>query len=111
MKDRVLRDFTRDDIQKVADLYHAWKTGEAVNDVTYEDQAGFCKSAKLTEIIKQDYVLTPGRYVGAAEELDDGVPFVEKMVTLTGKLSEQFAESAKLEAEIKNNLAGLGYEL
>ncbi|ENM5834417.1 type I restriction-modification system subunit M [Vibrio metoecus] len=111
MKDRVLRDFTGDDIQKVADLYHAWKTGEEVNGVAYEDQAGFCKSATLDEIKKHDFVLTPGRYVGAEEELDDGVPFAEKMATLTAKLSEQFAESAMLEAEIKKNLAGLGYEL
>ncbi|MCS6116233.1 class I SAM-dependent DNA methyltransferase [Shewanella baltica] len=111
MKDRVLRDFTQDDIQKVADLYHAWKTGDEVNGVAYEDQAGFCKSATLAEIKKHDFVLTPGRYVGAAEELDDGVPFGEKMATLTAKLSEQFAESATLEAEIKKNLAGLGYEL
>lgn len=111
MKDRVLRDFTRDDIQKVADLYHAWKTGDEVNGVAYEDQAGFCKSATLEDIKKHDFVLTPGRYVGAAEELDDGVPFGEKMATLTAKLSEQFAESAMLEAEIKKNLAGLGYEL
>ncbi len=110
MKDRVLRDFTRDDIQKVADLYHAWKTGDEVNGVAYEDQAGFCKSATLADISKHDFVLTPGRYVGAAEELDDGVPFAEKMAVLTTKLSEQFAESATLEAEIKKNLAGLGYE-
>ncbi|MCG9229298.1 type I restriction-modification system subunit M [Vibrio diabolicus] len=111
MKDRVLRDFTQDDIQKVADLYHAWKTGEEVNGVEYEDQAGFCKSSTLSDIKKHDFVLTPGRYVGAAEELDDGVPFAEKMATLTAKLSDQFAESATLEAEIKKNLAGLGYEL
>ena len=111
MKDRVLRDFTRDDIQKVADLYHAWKTGEEVNGVAYEDQAGFCKSATLAEIKKHDFVLTPGRYVGAADEEDDGIPFAEKMTTLTEKLSEQFAESAKLETEIKKNLMGLGYEL
>ena len=111
MKDRVLRDFTRDDIKKVADLYHAWKTGEAVDSVTYEDQAGFCKSATLAEITKHDFVLTPGRYVGATEELDDGIPFGEKMAMLTAKLSEQFTESATLEAEIKKNLAGLGYEL
>ncbi|EGR2699411.1 SAM-dependent DNA methyltransferase [Vibrio parahaemolyticus] len=111
MKDRVLRDFTRDDVQKVADLYHAWKTGEEVNGVVYEDQAGFCKSATLEDIKKHDFVLTPGRYVGATEELDDGIPFAEKMATLTAKLSKQFAESATLEAEIKKNLAGLGYEL
>ncbi|MDF2153560.1 class I SAM-dependent DNA methyltransferase [Vibrio sp. CAU 1672] len=110
MKDRVLRDFTREDIQKVADLYHAWKTGEEINGVSYEDQAGFCKLATLDEITKHGFVLTPGRYVGAAEEEDDGVPFAEKMATLTAKLSEQFVESATLEAEIKKNLAGLGYE-
>ncbi|NAW66766.1 type I restriction-modification system subunit M [Photobacterium halotolerans] len=111
MKDRVLRDFTQDDIQRVADLYHAWKTGAEVNGIAYEDQAGFCKSATLEDIKKHDFVLTPGRYVGATEELDDGVPFGEKMATLTAKLSEQFAESATLEAEIKKNLEGLGYEL
>ncbi|HCD1303459.1 type I restriction-modification system subunit M [Vibrio parahaemolyticus] len=111
MKDRVLRDFTRDDIQKVADLFHAWKTGDEVNSIAYEDQAGFCKSATLEEIKKHDFVLTPGRYVGAADEEDDGIPFAEKMATLTAKLSGQFAESATLEAEIKKNLAGLGYEL
>lgn len=110
MKDRVLRDFTRDDIQKVSDLYHAWKTGSEVNGIAYEDQAGFCKSATLEEITKHDFVLTPGRYVGATEELDDGIPFGEKMAALTAKLSEQFTDSATLEAEIKKNLAGLGYE-
>ncbi len=111
MKDRVLRDFTRDDIQKVADLYHAWKTGAEVNGIAYEDQAGFCKSATIADITKHDFVLTPGRYVGAAEERDDGISFGDKMATLAAKLSEQFIESSKLEAEIKKNLAGLGYEL
>jgi len=111
MKDRVLRDFTRDDIQKVADLYHAWKTGAEVNGIAYEDQAGFCKSATLEDIKKHDFVLTPGRYVGATEELDDGIPFGEKMATLTEKLSEQFAVATELESEIKKNLARLGYEL
>lgn len=111
MKDRVLRDFSMDDIAQVADVFHAWKTGEEVNGVVYEDQAGFCKSATLDEIKKHDFVLTPGRYVGAADVEDDGILFAEKMATLTEKLSEQFAESAKLEAEIKKNLAGLGYEL
>jgi len=111
MKDRVLRDFSDKDIGRVADLYHAWKTGGEVNGITYEDQAGFCKSATLEEITKHDFVLTPGRYVGATEEEDDGVPFAEKMAILTSKLSKQFSESAMLEAEIKKNLAGLGYEL
>jgi type I restriction enzyme M protein len=111
MKDRVLRDFSFDDIKKVADLFHAWKTGEEINGVRYEDLAGFCKSANLEEMTKHDFVLTPGRYVGAAEEEDDGTPFAEKMETLTAKLSGQFKQSATLEAEIKKNLVGLGYEI
>lgn len=111
MKDRVLRDFTMDDIKQVADIFHAWKTGSEVNGVSYEDQAGFCKSASFEKIKKHDFVLTPGRYVGAADEEDDGIPFSDKMAKLTSKLSEQFAESAKLEAEIKANLKGLGYAL
>jgi len=106
MKDRVLRDFTADDIQKIADTFHAWQQGEG-----YEDEAGFCFSATLDDIRKHEHVLTPGRYVGAAKQEDDGEPFAEKMQRLTKQLAEQFAESAKLEAEIKKNLAGLGYSL
>ncbi|TLS66198.1 DUF559 domain-containing protein [Mariprofundus erugo] len=75
----------------------------------YQDIPGFCKSAKLDEIKKHDYVLTPGRYVGAADAEEDSEPFGEKMQRLTAALSEQFAESDRLEAEIKKNLAGLGY--
>jgi type I restriction enzyme M protein len=67
-------------------------------------------SAKLDDITKHDHVLTPGRYVGAAEEEGDGEPFAEKMSRLTAQLSEQFTESALLEEQIKQNLAGLGYE-
>ena len=106
MRDRVLRDFTNEDIAKITDVYHAWQRGEG-----YEDVAGFCKSASLEEIAKHDFVLTPGRYVGAAEEEDDGEPFAEKMARLTSTLKEQFADSERLEVEIKQNLAGLGYEL
>lgn len=105
MKDRVLRDFTADDIAKITDTFHNWQTG-----TDYEDQAAFCKSASFADIEKNDFVLTPGRYVGAAEVEDDGIPFGEKMADLTAKLKMQFAESDRLEAEIKKNLAGLGYE-
>ncbi|MBY4771247.1 class I SAM-dependent DNA methyltransferase [Burkholderia ambifaria] len=104
MKDRVLRDFTLDDIKKVADTFHAWQHGE-----DYEDVPGFCYSASLEDIRKHEHVLTPGRYVGAEEQEDDGEAFADKMVRLTAQLSEQFAESAKLEGEVKKNLAGLGY--
>jgi len=106
MKDRVLRDFTKADIAKIAETFHAWQHGE-----NYQDQAGFCFSAELKDMQKHDYVLTPGRYVGAAEQEDDGEPFAEKMARLTSQLKTQFAESSRLEAEIKKNLAGLGYEL
>ena len=110
MKDRVLRDFSLEDIQRVADTFHAWKTGESVNGVSYSDEAGFCKEVTFEDIKKHDYVLTPGRYVGAAKEEDDGELFADKMTRLTALLGEQFAESARLEAEIKQNLAGLRYE-
>ena len=76
----------------------------------YQDEKGFCFSAELKDIQKHDYVLTPGRYVGAVEQEDDGEPFAEKMLRLTAQLKEQFAESAVLESEIKKNLKGLGYE-
>ncbi len=104
MKDRVLRDFSPEDLAKIAGTFHAWKRGKK-----YKDVAGFCKSATLTEIAAQDYVLTPGRYVGAEEVEDDGVPFEEKMTKLAVELKEHFAESAKLEKAIKVNLRGLGY--
>jgi type I restriction enzyme M protein len=118
MKDRVLRDFTTEDLAQITDTYHAWQVAEGDAGQTdegalspYEDTAGFCKSAKLDDIKKHDYVLTPGRYVGAAEEEADGEPFAEKMARLTGQLKTQFEESDRLEAEIKKNLAGLGFDV
>lgn len=101
MKDRVLRDFTREDIARIAETFHAWQT-----DKEYEDEAGFCFSATLEDIQKNDFVLTPGRYVGAAEQDDDDESFAEKMARLTSQLKEQLEESAKLEAQIKANLGG-----
>ena len=105
MKDRVLRDFTQEDLNTVSETFHTWETGQ-----NYDDEAGFCKSAKLSELEKHDFVLTPGRYVGAAAEEEDSEPFAEKMARLTSQLKSQFEESDRLEAEIKKNLAGLGYE-
>ncbi|MBN1601961.1 MAG: type I restriction-modification system subunit M [Chitinispirillaceae bacterium] len=105
MKDRVLRDFTADDIAGISGTFHAWQCGNG-----YDDKAAFCYSAKLGDIEKNDFVLTPGRYVGAAEVEDDGIPFGEKMAELTAKLKVQFEESDRLETEIKKNLAGLGYD-
>lgn len=105
MKDRVLRDFTTADTQQIADTFHNWQKGE-----NYTDQPGFCYSATLADIQKHDYVLTPGRYVGATDIEDDGIPFATKMTELTAKLGEQFRQSAVLEEQIVGNLKGLGYE-
>lgn len=105
MKDRVLRDFSEQDIAQITNTFHAWQQHNG-----YEDVKGFCYSASLEDIKKHDYVLTPGRYVGAADQEKDSEPFDEKMLRLTAQLKEQFAESDRLEAQIKKNLAGLGYE-
>jgi type I restriction enzyme M protein len=104
MKDRVLRDFKPEDISKVANTFHAWRQGK-----DYQDEPGFCKGVRLGEIQKNDFVLTPGRYVGAAEQEADSEAFAEKMVRLTTLLNEQFDEGARLEAAIRENLARLGY--
>jgi type I restriction enzyme M protein len=105
--DRVHRELTDADLQKIVATYHAWR-GEKGAD-KYEDVAGFCKSATTAEIATHGHVLTPGRYVGAEEIADDGDPFEEKMPRLVAELQAQFAESAKLEQVIKANLRGLGY--
>lgn len=108
--DRVHRELTDEDIAKIADTYHAWR-GDATteNRPEYADIPGFCKSATLDDIRKHDHILTPGRYVGAAEVEDDGEPFEEKMARLTKALREQMAESAKLDAAIWKNLEDIGY--
>lgn len=107
MIDRTHKELTLEDIGTIARTYHAWRGEE--KDGVYEDQPGFCKAATLAEIQGNDYVLTPGRYVGAAELEDDGIPFEEKMGDLTAVLYGQMAESARLDGVIKQNLAGLGY--
>lgn len=107
MKDRVLRDFKPEEIKEIAQTLTNWQKGSK----EYEDIPGYCKSATLEEIRKNDHVLTPGRYVGAPETEDDGIPFSEKMGKLTAQLKTQFEQSEALEAKIKENLAGLGYEL
>lgn len=108
MLDRTHRGFSNEDIKKIADTYHAYR---GTNGQEYKDVAGFCKAAKLDEIAKNDYVLTPGRYVGLAKQEDDGIPYEVKMKKLTSELKEQFAESDKLQAEIKDVLKELGYEI
>ncbi len=129
------RELTDDDIAKIADTYHAWrnKSGTMIQGVfmktmiegdtnhspsdnqknhgaDYADIPGFCKAATLDEVRGNNYVLMPGRYVGTEAEEDDGIPFEEKMTALTEKLAEQFARGAALEAKIRENLKGIGYE-
>ena len=105
--DRTHREMTEDDITRIAGTYHAWRGEQNAGD--YEDVPGFCKSASLEEIQKHGHVLTPGRYVGAAPEEDDGEPFEEKMKRLTGELREQMAEGRKLDEAIEANMKELGY--
>ena len=110
MVDRVHRELTEEDIRKIADTYHAWRGDvEANHDSPYKDIPGFCKSATIREIRKHNYILTPGRYVGAAPQKEDDEPFEEKMQRLIAQLREQQAEAKKLDAAIAKNLEELGY--
>ena len=102
LTDRVHRELTGEEIAKISGCYHAWKSKAA--KPAYADEGGFCKSVKLEEIQTHGYVLTPGRYVGAADVEDDGEPFDQKMKRLSATLEEQFTESAKLEKSIRTNL-------
>ena len=128
MIDRVHRELTHDDIRRIADTYHAWRTfdphpasghplprGEGRGEgncgaAAYADVPGFCKSASLEEVRKHGYVLTPGRYVGAPPQEDDGEPFAEKMQRLVTQLREQQAEARRLDKAIGKNLKELGYD-
>ena len=106
MVDRKHRDFDdENDIQKIVDTFSAFQEG------TLEEVKGFCAVATLEDIAKQDYILTPGRYVGIEEQEDDGEPFEEKMTRLTSELSGLFAKSHELEEEIRKKLGAIGYEL
>jgi type I restriction enzyme M protein len=126
--DRVHRELTDADIAKIVNTYHLWRgdphpasghplprgerrsEGDPDHVEKYQDVPGFCKSATTAEIAAHGYVLTPGRYVGAEEVEDDGEPFEEKMSRLIAELESQFTESAKLEAQIRANLKGLGFK-
>ncbi|MCC6330284.1 MAG: SAM-dependent DNA methyltransferase [Acidobacteria bacterium] len=135
LENRVNRVFDDEDIQKIAETYHAWKSEppalaggqnvrtesgsdrppdssnpkSEIQNPKYEDRPGFCRSASLEEIRSHDYILTPGRYVGAEIAEEDDEEFAEKMAKLTKELNEQFAESSRLEEEIRKNLASIGF--
>ena len=105
MVSRKLRELTDEDIKKIADTYNAFVDG------ILENVKGYCAAVTTDEIAKQDYILTPGRYVGIEEQEDDGEPFEEKMGRLTAELSDLFKESHRLEDEIREKLGAIGYEI
>ncbi len=105
--DRVHRELSDKDIARIAGAYHAWRGDKGAGK--YADVLGFCKSMTVEEIRQHGHVLTPGRYVGAEVQEDDGEPFDDKMKRLVAKLDKQFAESAKLGKVIRKSLRGLGY--
>ena len=122
MISRTQKELDADDIAAIARTYHAWRSGSGVAPAApkegvagatplpaYQDQPGYCKSAKLKEIVKHDYVLTPGRYVGVAPLEDDGIPFETKMTEMSQALYAQMEESSKLDDVIRQNLKELGY--
>ena len=131
MISRTQKELSAEDIAHIANTYHSWRSNACANDelsvmsdeliiqhselstqnsTSYEDVPGYCKSATIDEIKKHDYVLTPGRYVGAAALEDDGIPFETKMKDLSSTLYDQMKESAQLDEVIRQNLKGLGYE-
>ncbi len=107
MVDRTRRELSDEDIARITDTYHAWRG--APDTLPYDDEPGFCKSATLEEIREYNHILTPGRYVGAAAQEDDGEPFKDRMKRLAAQLREQQAEGARLDAAIEKNLQALGF--
>ena len=106
MVDRRHRELSEEDIKKISDTYHNYRNLNG----NYENIQGFCKAAKLDEVREHEYVLTPGRYVGIEEQEDDGIPFEEKMASLTSELGELFEKSRRLEEKIRKNLGGIGFD-
>ena len=106
MIDRKVRELAEEDIKRIANTYQNWRQGKE-----YENVKGFCKEATIEEIEGQDFILTPGRYVGIEEQEDDGEPFDEKMKRLTSELSVMFERSIELQDEIKKKLGAIGYEM
>ena len=103
MVDRVRRELTDSDIAMIADTYHAWRGGAGAS--AYDDVPGFCKAASLDEVREHRHILTPGRYVGAADDIDDGTPFAERFGLLAAQLESQFAKADILTAQIRTALS------
>lgn len=106
--DRTRRELTNQDVEKIVETYHAWRGEE--NAVNYADITGFCKSTSIDDLRKYNHVLTPGLFVGTAEQKSDGEPFEEKMLRLSGLWRAQRASASKLDETIEVNLKELGYD-
>lgn len=104
LEDRTHRVFDDADVQKISDTYREWRSKES----KYEDVKGYCKSATIADIEKHGYVLTPGRYVGIPDEIDDGIPFEKKIADLTTTLKQQMEKEEELNEEIKKQLGKIG---
>ena len=102
MVDRTRKEFSDEDIAKIAGTYHAWRDEPGAEG--YEEVPGFCKAGTLEEIREHNHVLTPGRYVGAAAAEADDVPFEERFTELKETLAEQFGEAQELSALIQTKL-------
>lgn len=109
MISRRQKELTNDDIAKISNAYHHWRSLEAHDQ--YKDEAGFCKAINMQEIRKNNYILTPGRYIDFKEVEDDGEAFDEKMKRLTADLKRQMTKASTLDEQIKENLAKIGFEL
>ncbi|MGL4759316.1 MAG: N-6 DNA methylase, partial [Patescibacteria group bacterium] len=119
MEDRTHKAFSKDDLVYITDTYHSWKKSHQLTIPSefntkeyeeYQDIAGFCKSANIEELIKHNFVLTPGRYVGLKAVEDDGIPLETKINALTKTLGEQMIKEKELDEEIRNQLAKIGFE-
>lgn len=106
MVDRKIKELSDDDIKSIADTYHNWRKGE-----NYEDVDGFCKSVSIDGVAKEDYVLTPARYVGLAEIEDDDEPYTDKLNRLSSELTSIFSESAEVQKDIQRKMGLLGFEI
>ena len=105
---RKQKELSEKDIAKISDTYHNWRS-KADFDANYKNVAGFCKSANIQDVRKNNYILTPGRYIDFKEVAEDGIAFDDKMQTLTATLATQMQKANELDQAIKNNLNKIGY--
>lgn len=99
--------FTDEDISKISEVYHNWRN----KDGDYEDIQGFCESATLKEVEDNNFVLSPGRYVGTEDIEDDGKSFEDKVAVISENLKSHFEQYFQLQERIKQNLKKVGIEI